>query len=190
MYCQYCGKEVEENWIKCPYCGKSLNDDLNEKEAIENSDVKFTSREDLKKYLTEHAWSTEKKGVVAWYGSASVSKDLFTVLENTEIPEYFYHAYKKSILGFLKNTRFFRNYIVCTGKRLVFYERGSQILKLIPFLKSVISIPYQDITGIEIKKRFGIYSGLIVIGTKNKQYQFVMLSYKDAESLKELLTRR
>ena len=32
MYCIYCGKKVEEGWVKCPYCGASLKEEAENRE--------------------------------------------------------------------------------------------------------------------------------------------------------------
>lgn len=28
MFCKYCGKEVQEDWVKCPYCGKEIKEEF------------------------------------------------------------------------------------------------------------------------------------------------------------------
>ncbi len=28
MFCKYCGKEVQKDWVKCPYCGKELKEEF------------------------------------------------------------------------------------------------------------------------------------------------------------------
>ena len=192
MFCQYCGKEVEEDWNRCPYCGSALNEETEEAEMIEGpaERVMFQNRDELKEYLVSQAWSSEKRGVVTWYGGNSISKDLFPILNPGEIPENFCHAYRNSVIGFLKSTRFFRNYIVCTNQRFIFYERGSRIFKLIPLFKKVISISYQEITGMEAKKRIGIYSGAVEISTSAKRYKFAVMSFKAAGELKDFIMNR
>ena len=191
MFCEKCGKEVEETWNQCPYCSHPLKDNGNARTVEDTVEIpKFESRADLKKYLTEGAWGSDKRNVVAFYGSYAISGDLFKVLQPGEVPEQFVDGYIKNIFSPLKHLRFFRNYIVCTNQRIIYYETGRKIFKLLPFLRRVKSFAYQDIKDVQAKKRVGLYSGSISLVLENKEYRFVVLSMDYAEKIREIVNAK
>lgn len=47
MFCENCGKEVEETWNQCPYCSHPLKDNSNVKVAEQDETVNQTTADKL-----------------------------------------------------------------------------------------------------------------------------------------------
>ena len=187
MFCKNCGSQLEEGWKACPNCGETLGKIESSVSADTNLSVK--SRQELKNELSGAALRTAG-GVVSWYGSNRISKDLIKVLQPGEEIIKLFHAYRNSLAGQLKNERMFRKYMVCTNKRLIYIESGCKVLALIPFFWKVVSYPYHEIISAEPGKRVGIYSGKIIINSQKGQVNFAMMDNKDAVELSNYLMEK
>lgn len=191
MFCTKCGKEIQEEWKNCPNCGEILKDGNTEKQNHNTrTTVNLTrSRDEIKAELTNQALSS-KNGVILIYGAGEVSKDMTSILNADEEMIAFYHAYRNSVMGWLKSLRMFRDYIACTSERCIYIERGRMLFSLVPFLKKTISIPYSEILNVVSDKRIGIFSGKLMIENKSKKLNFAMGNKTTAEELKDLLTSK
>lgn len=144
MFCKNCGMEIQEEWKMCPNCGNALKADQSaagiEKKYVDDEQKKRKkTREEIKDELNNKMFLQEG-GVVLWYGSGAISRDLEKLLRPGEDVKCFYHAYRSSLLGAVKssNVRMFREYMVCTDQRLIYYETGRTTLSLVPLLKKFL----------------------------------------------------
>lgn len=57
MYCIYCGKEVEEDWVKCPYCGATLRekaDNMKDSNQTNTDDAIINNAQDVMDNRTQN----------------------------------------------------------------------------------------------------------------------------------------
>lgn len=190
MFCKNCGNELEEGWKVCPNCGGELQQSRKgEHPQDEKINSVPKSRKEIEKELIGNVFN-ETGGVVLSYGASGIAKDLERILQPGEEIIRFYHAYRNSLLGYLKSFRMFRYYMVCTSQRMIYIETGSMVFALFSFFRKVISYPYHEIISAESGKRVGIYSGKIIIKNQKNQMNFAMMDSKDAAELAGYLMNR
>lgn len=193
MFCKNCGNKIQLEWSVCPQCGAALkeNEKIEEKNSsdIDERIFKKKTRDEIKEELLKSIFQ-ENGSVVICHGANGISKDLAKVLEPGEEILQFYHAFRNSVWGQVKSSGMFRNYMVCTNRRLIYIERIRPIaFRVFVFLKTTICIPYKEITDTASDKRIGIYSGKLIIESCNKKMNFAIINHKDAIELEEFLNR-
>lgn len=185
MYCPNCGRKLEDGWNHCPYC---VEIDSNSQSTEISGKVYKLTKKDM-----EHELKNLKQnagGVLFMYGTSAVAKDLLSVLDQNENVICLENAYRNGILGSSKQGMKFRNYMVYTDKRMLYFEKARMVLSLLPFLHKIISVPYDMIQEVEARKRVGIFSGALDIKTHEKCYSFQVGNLKTAEELKIFIEER
>ena len=188
MFCRNCGEQLEEGWRSCPKCGIMLvGEEKPEAPNVEKGITMTKIRKELKEELIKSAF-TSKGSVVLFYGASGISKDLEKVLLAGEEIIRFYHAYRNSAIGYMKSFRMFRDYMVCTDRRLIYIETGRMAFSLLAFLRKVVACPYHEVSNVQPGKRVGIYSGKVLMECNGRKMNYAMMDSKDAEELADFLT--
>ena len=91
------------------------------------------------------------------------------------------------MIGHLKESKMFRNYMVCTDRRLIYIETGRMAFSLLVFLRNVVACPYHEISNVQPGKRVGIYSGKVLMECNGRKMNYAMMDSKDAEELADFL---
>lgn len=192
MFCEKCGQELKEGWVNCPNCGAEINNGNKENNPVIQpitNNYKTRTRAEIKEELLGKAFQ-EKGSVVLLEGANGISKDLVKVLEPGEKIVAFYYARRMSLIALLKKGRMFRNYIVCTNRRLIYIEGIRPLgFRMFTFLETAICIPYNEITEVQSYGRTGIYSGELSIKSKDKTRSYAVSNQKIAVELEEFLNQ-